>query len=143
MISADVSGDKELIQALGKLDKRGKKIARQAARAVAKVVADDIGSTAPARTGLLRSKIKVRSGSRRRGQVSMIVRTGTRPEMGIDPSSRWYYPAIVEYGNAKRGLAPNPFMARGLERNRARATAALRRHIWRGIAAATTGAPVA
>lgn len=69
--------------------------------------------------GTLKRAIKLRvSKFQKRGTVQLIVQTGSRADMGIDPSSPYYYPAHVEYGHGLAGEAgqgskavpPHPFM---------------------------------
>lgn len=77
--------------------KLAKKIVRQALRAGGKIVATKAKALVPVDTGALRKSIKVRAAKGRRGTIGIRVATGTRQELGIDASDRWYYPAVVEY----------------------------------------------
>lgn len=52
--------------------------------------------------GALKRGITVSAGKvRKKGEISFLARTGKREKMGIPPDSKWYYPAIVEYGPKK------------------------------------------
>lgn len=74
-----------------------RKIVRKALRRAARPVRDRARSLAPVRTGALRKSIKVRAAKLRgRGRIGILVKTGTREELGIEASNRWYYPAVVE-----------------------------------------------
>jgi HK97 gp10 family phage protein len=53
----------------------------------------------------LRNSMSLKPLRRRKGRVGYTVITGTRDAMGIDPSSRYYYPAHVEFGHGPPRIA--------------------------------------
>jgi HK97 gp10 family phage protein len=102
-----VNGDLE-IKGLDELRKRmeatepavRKKLMRKALRAGAKVIANQCKADAPVKSGLLRSKIKVRSGKRKRDTIRMLVAIGKKDFQG-----QTFYGGMVDRGHktGKRG----------------------------------------
>lgn len=142
VIDISVLGDRRLQQKLNRLvEKDAKKIVRQAMRAAARPVHARAVELAPKKTGALAQNIKINAATSAtakaagikaaRGSLGVVVRTGTRAEMGIDPSSKWYYPAIVEYGHDN---APaKSYLRRAMDETRGEAIAIAARMIGGGI----------
>lgn len=120
----EVQGIKSLERKLNRLPRAARnKAVRSAVREAGKPLLDRTKQLAPKETGLMASKIKLRSISgqaakksgvkAKRGAIGVVVMTGTREEMGIDPADPYYYPAAVEYGH---GNTPaKPFMRRAAD----------------------------
>lgn len=132
-IDITMLGDKALQRRLNRLElKTGRKIVRRALRDAAKIHASAAKAEAPVDTGATKAGIRVRAVTGlRRGNFGVMSRTGTREEMGIPSDSKWYYPAIVEYGTPT--TPANPFMRRAFEQNRQRMIDSIRRDLWSGI----------
>lgn len=80
----------------------------------------------------LRNTLKVRvAKSRKRGEISMRVATGTRAELGIPADEKGYYPFALEYG----GLAwqPIPFMRPAYEQTKDKVVNSAREKILAGL----------
>lgn len=119
-VDISVLGERELERKLAKLTAGvQRKIVRRALRDAAKPIRDAAKSRAPVKSGRLRRNIKVRSMRRSRVRLGVLVRTGTRDEMGIPSDSPWYYPAIIEYGY--ENVPANPFLRGALDSNRQKA----------------------
>ena len=103
----EVQGFADLERKLQELPaKLSKKAARKGLRAGAKIVADRAKQLVPTDTGRLRRSIKVRAGQRSRKNISVLVLTGTREELGIPASARGYYPMAIEAGSSKTPAQP-------------------------------------
>ena len=65
-------------------------------------------------TPTLQKNLKVRAVShgrkKRRGLIGASVRTPARDKLDIDKDDRGYYPAVLEYGSAKRNIAPRAYL---------------------------------
>ena len=105
------------------IEKRAAKISNSANRKIFRRLSREAQSNELLRTkqrpGTLKNSIVLRTSNfQRRGETSLVVRTGTRAEMGIPADSPYYYPAHVEYGHASPGRGgsgekttpPHPFM---------------------------------
>lgn len=131
-VNISVLGDRALERKLSRLKAATqKKIVRKALRAAAKPIRDDAKANAPVDEGDLRKNIKVRAMRRSRVRLGVIVRTGTRDEMGIPADSNWYYPAIVEYGYDD--VPANPYLRNALDKNRQQALRTMGAEISSGI----------
>lgn len=131
-----ILGDKELVKRLRKLEfKTERKYVKKAMRESMRNVLRRSKAMAPVRTGALRKGIKLRAGKTRYGVHRMVVRTGTRKEMGLpeyDPdgsaAARFYYPAHIELGTGKTRAIP--FLRKPLESSRAVVVATFKRVLW-------------
>jgi HK97 gp10 family phage protein len=86
--------------------------------------------TDPLAAGLNIGRVRRR---RRRGVVSVGVRTPTRAQLGIGKNAKWYYPAHIELGTKK---APaRPYMRPALEQQRDNANTIITEALKRGIEA--------
>lgn len=116
-IDISITGDKELQKKLARLDfALQRTIVRQSARLAMKPVKDRAQSLVPVDSGQLKQSIKVMSKTRR-GISRISVVTGTRPELGIDPDQKGYYPAALEFGYKAlngRFIAPKSFLRKAL-----------------------------
>ena len=137
-----IFGDKQLAKAMKKLEFNvQKKISRKALRKTGKLLLTASKSLAPKNTGKLRKFLKVRAQKKKgvRGkEVAVVIRTGTRAEMGIpqgkDPATgryRYYYPAGHELGNRK--TKRKSFLRKPLKENEDRLIRALGQYLWREI----------
>lgn len=136
-----VLGDKKLDRAFRNLGKKVQtKFLKRAAREAAYPIRKAAKSLAPkGATGALARGISIRAGRpRRRGDVSIIVATGTRKKMGLPEynkagkgGEKFYYPAHVELGT--QHMAARPFLRPALAQNRQRSKAIMARTLWRMI----------
>lgn len=158
-----MTGFKELQAKLKELPRAMEnKILRKGCRAGAKIIQARAIELCPvwqgeadqfhAPPGTLKANIKVRAGKRRRGRVSVVVRSGAATFQGED-----YYGGFVEWGHRigrrpgkategtyldKRGSVPaKPFMRPALDETLGPATEAVRVEVVRGVnaEAAKTG----
>jgi hypothetical protein len=114
MVAVDISGHREVLERLKQFsDKEAARIGAKAMRKVAAAIRGTMKRLSPrqhvergkkpggqiARPGTLRKQI-IASKYRRvmTGTVFTKVLLGTRKMMGIDPRSKWYYPAFMEFG---------------------------------------------
>lgn len=133
-IDITLLGDKALQKKFAKLHlKAQKKVFLKANRKAAKVLLKSIKSKAPVDTGALKRNIKIRKIDRSRTKIGLTIRTGTREEMGISEKSKWYYPAIVEYGNPKKQLPAKSYMRAGFNSAESQARKVLASEIGSGI----------
>jgi HK97 gp10 family phage protein len=136
-------GAPELSKALAALpDKLERKVLTKALRAAGKFYLTLAKASAPRDEGRLASTMKLRALKRRRGRVGVMVQTGTRSALGIDPKQRGYYPAHLEFGHRDRAGVhhpPVPFMRRSLKTGESAIFAILRQEIDAGIEAAMRG----
>lgn len=160
--AVDISllGDKELERMLKRLQpKVQKKVVRKATREGAKTVANEAKRLAPVqgstmmrdkttgkfagrskgkgqvgKPGNLKRNIKVRA-IPGRDSIGHYARTATRDEMGISGSSKWYYPAHVEFGHTSRGttVPAIPFMRPAADTKSDAVLHRIQRRIWAGI----------
>lgn len=105
-----------LMKKLGRLDMRGsKRVARFALTRAARFLMRQVKQIAPVRTGMLKRKgFQVFDKRGKPGDVIRAMSTARRDKLGIPADSKWYYPAIVEFG-VKRGprrWAGKKFMTR-------------------------------
>ena len=108
-VSLRLFGVKDLDAKFKKLpDRLQKKILRQSMRIAAKDVKAAVKAAVPKDTGRLRRGIEIKSIKRSRSLVGVIVRTKTREHFGISADSKWYYPAIIEYGFVRHGITYQP-----------------------------------
>lgn len=117
-------------------DKLERKILIRAMRQVGKFYMALAKARAPRDTGKLGATMKVRSLKRRKGRVGVMIQTGTRTQLGIDPKQRGYYPAHTEFGHRDRAGVhhpANPYMRTSLKTGESAIFAILRQEIDNGI----------
>ena len=126
-INISVLGSEELQRRLNALPaKVGKKIARKALRAGAKLVQARAKALVPVDEGDLRKSLKVRTRKRRKRQPDVFgieVQTGTREQLGIKADAPGYYPLAVEYGYHRvdgTWIAPRSYLRAAIDATRAR-----------------------
>lgn len=93
-ITLDLSGDKELIRKIEAIGNQIKPIVNTVLRAAAAPILAQAKANAPARTGALRSSLKIRKATSRQGRIRIIVSTSAGDFQG-----KQYYGAFVEYGH--------------------------------------------
>ena len=124
-IDLSIFGNEVLIRKLRGLESKAQKaILRKGLREAAKMIAAEARTRAPYDTGALRKGIKVRAAKSKK-YIGMIVRTGTRAEMGIPETASHYYPALLELGTSR--LPARPYLRPALDEKRTRALAAIQR----------------
>lgn len=97
--SVDLQGDKELMAAFDSLLRNiQRRIARKALREGARPALRRAKSLVPKKTRALKRSFKLRAIKRTRTAVGVVVRTGSRAELGIKDDEKAFYPASVEYG---------------------------------------------
>lgn len=130
-------GAPALSQALAALpEKLERKVMTKALREVGKFYRTLAAARAPRDRGKLATTMRVRAMKRRRHRVGIMVQTGTRSQLGIDPKQRGYYPAHTEFGHRDRAgvhHAANPFMRSSLRTGQTAIFAILRQEIDNGI----------
>jgi len=101
-------GVEGLIQQLRKL--RGaaiRKVYRQAIREAARPVLATAKQIVPIKSRRLQKSLKIRAGRRSRRFISVVIKPGTRSELGIASDAKGYYPAHIELG-FRRGTTKFP-----------------------------------
>lgn len=83
-----------------------RKLLRQSFREALRPVLTAARANAPRLTGLLARTLRLRALKRRRGQLGMMVISGTRASLKIPATHPWYYPAHVELGTSKMPARP-------------------------------------
>ncbi len=112
VVDISTFGDKALARGLARLEPRiQKKVMRQALRKSAKRLKKHVVNNwermkDTGRTAEAFKATKVRAGKRSRSGIRMEWPLPTKPELGIDPESDWYYPFAVEYGYTRMARAP-------------------------------------
>lgn len=106
----------QILERTNKLKGRGaRRVAKNSLMAGNRFLRVQAKNAAPVRTGLLKRKgVEILD---RRGQPGEVLRstaTARREKLGIPADSKWYYPAIVEYGVKKgpRRFKGRKFMSR-------------------------------
>lgn len=136
MIDISMLGDKKLQRQLSKLPARvEKRIVRKALRAAARPVLRAAKQKCPVDTGALKKGLKIRARKRSRKSFGVDVSTPTREKLGIASDSKWYYPALVEYGYVRKGItyAARSFLRSAKDATRSAALAILKREIGAGV----------
>jgi len=77
-------------------------------------ISDTAKALAPKESGLMAEKIEVEDRSTDK-QVNVVVQTGDRAEMGINPKDPYSYPAGIEFGT--ENMRPQPFMRPAAEKH--------------------------
>src|SRR5512139_447967 len=132
-------GSKELSAALAQLpEKLERRVLSRALRQAGKFYQTLAAARAPRDRGKLATSFKVRALKRRKGRVGVMIQTGTRAQLGIDPKQRGFYPAHLEFGHRDRAgvhHAANPFMRSSLRTGQNAIFAILRTELDNGIEA--------
>lgn len=143
LLDLKIFGDKALQRKMdGLAAKIQKQYMRKALRAGAKVIQAAYKAHAPVFTGKLKSGIKVRVVKRSRGRIGVMVMTPTRAQLGIPPDSKWYYPAVLEFGGVTKSGRVIPALAfgrRALQSTRSSAIQTIRTTLWQLIASGVKG----
>src|SRR4051794_26574427 len=112
-MSIKLEGAKELAVIFKTLpSKVEKQIARKSLRQGTKIIQKAARDDSPVDTGQLRRSLKIKTMKRKKGRIGMIVQASPK---GL-PSNKSFYAAFIQYGSKKRGIAPNPFMLRAIDR---------------------------
>lgn len=134
-------GDKKLQRAIDDLDRKiQRKYMRVALRAGAKLIASQFRANTPVFTGRLRRGIKIRAVKPRRGRFGVMIMTPTREKLGLPANTKWYYPAVLEWGGVTKSGRVIPALAfgrRALETTRTAAINLVGATLWRQIASGT------
>lgn len=103
-------GDAHLRRMFKELPKRVQnKVVRGAIRKAGKLFLSEAKARAPRLTGKTQRYLKLRvRPTRNKAYYRMRVMTGTREELGIAPTDKYYYPSAVEFGHDR--APPHPFM---------------------------------
>jgi HK97 gp10 family phage protein len=130
LIDISILGDKKLQKKLNKLiDKDAKKIVVQSVRTGANIVKERAQSLAPqGKTGRLKSGLRLRT-STRRNRLAVFIQTKKRSHFNIAANSKFFYPAIVEFGAPRSNIPANSYLRRAMEERRERALTVIRRNI--------------
>jgi len=116
-VDISMLGDKDIQRRFKKLPfVMQKKVLRKSLRAVAKDIKTAAGSRVPQLTGNLKRSLRLKSMKRTNWGIGVFVETGTRSDLGIDPKSKWYYPAHVELGTT--GHTVQGFLRESLRLNK-------------------------
>lgn len=134
-----ILGAPELSKALAELPANlERKILTKALRQAGKFYQTLAQARAPRDRGKLATTMRVRALKRRKGRVGVLIATGTRAQLGIDPKQRGYYPAHTEFGHRDRAgvhHAADPYMRSSLRTGQNAIFAILRQEIDNGIEA--------
>ena len=132
-----ITGDEALARKFRTLERNvARKVLRKSLRKAAKPIQQEAKRLAPRDSGELRRTIKIRSVTSVRSlkkNIGVIVRTGTREELGIRPNAPGYYPAVQEFGSQSRNIPAQPYMGEALESQRDPAFRILRKEVADGI----------
>ncbi len=130
-IDISLMGDRKLQRKLKRLPiVVQRKIVRHALREAARPVLATAKALVPVDTGRLKKSLKIRSAGKR-GQAGIVVRTGTRAELGIPEDAKYFYPAALEFGHGN--VPAYPFLRPALDQNRPRALKIIARELGAGI----------
>jgi HK97 gp10 family phage protein len=133
-ISLNLSGDAELEKKFSELEfKFQKKIATKAIDVAAKDVLVRTRSLVPVDSGRLRRSLKKRAIKRTRNRIGRVIQTGSREELGIEPTDNSYYPAALEYGDSRRGIPPKSFLRRAVDTMRIQTLKTIVNEVRKGI----------
>lgn len=111
----------QAMKALERMEgKIAKKVLRRAMRASIKRVREKVAAATPVDTGKLRRAMAtapIRTVATKRGTLGIGLMLPTRAALGIPAESKSYYPAVVEYGSAKRRLPARSFLRHTVDTN--------------------------
>lgn len=134
MIDIRLLGSKKLQR---KLDKLHSTVAGRVVRESIKDAMDPVRKLAqrraPVKSGRLRRSIRIASfrGRRNSGLIGAVVRTGTRRQLKIDPTDKYYYPSALEYGTEH--IRARSFMRSSLATKKAEVLNSVRINLRRNI----------
>jgi len=117
----ELEGMDNLLTAVEKMGRQGKRIENQALKEAGEVVKEAIQREAPVRTGTLKKSIA----------VSRVKTKEGNKYVEIGPDKDGWYGKFVEFGTVK--IRANPFMARGYETSKGRALAAIEKELKKGL----------
>jgi HK97 gp10 family phage protein len=117
----ELEGLEELIDAVQKMGKEGRKIENKALKEAGGVIKEAIQQEAPEGTGKLKKSITV---------SNIKTKDGVR-YVEVGPNKEGWYGRFVEFGTVK--MRANPFMARGYERAKDQALAVIKEELKRGL----------
>lgn len=138
-IDISMLGDKQLAKQLKALEgPKQKKVVRQAYVKGAAVFRKSIRSLTPVDTGALKKAIKSYAGKGKKGQITRFVGIKDRASLGIEESSKYYYPAAVEYGH--EGVSAKSYLRAGYDAVEEQVFALVKRLIGAGIERVAKGA---
>lgn len=116
-----VEGSRELQSLFKQLPtKMARTVLVRALRQGATLVRRAAAASVPVDTGRLRKGYEIKQVGRRGPLAAnplVAVQTKRRNHFGIPPGSKWFYPAILEFGAPKRGLKPQRYLARAADNN--------------------------
>ena len=129
LIEGALLNNRELARQLeGLPDNLRNKALRQGLRDTMKPVLDDARANAREFSPRLARTIKLRAlRLKRRGSVGVKVETGTREELNIPPTDRYYWPAALELGT--RFIEPRAYMRRALAKSEPTTLDRLAKHV--------------
>ncbi len=106
-VSVQIFGVKELDKLLNDLPKRMRnKMINRGLKVGGQILLAEVQRRAPVRAGPKGGKLKKNLKLKRLGSLGVQVSLPSRVKMGIPADSKWYYPAIVEYGHAHAAAIP-------------------------------------
>lgn len=137
MVDITMLGDKKLSRKLARLPvAMQRKVVRPSLRAGAKPMLASAKQNCPVKTGKLKKSLKLRALKARRGNFGVMVRTGTREDLGIPADAKGYYPIAVEFGHGGPQPAPaHPYIRPAFDTNKERAKRIIAREIGMRITA--------
>lgn len=132
-----LEGADELRRTLRKLadGREVNKLIRRSLRMAAGPVLETSRLLAPFLSGDLRRSLKIRSAKRSRKRIAIVVRPGTRAELGIPSSAKGYYPAHQAIGARGGRLKATRYLRDSMEQNRQGSIQILNTNIGKGIEA--------
>lgn len=108
---------------------------RKSLRMAAGPVLETSRLLAPFLSGDLRRSLKIRAARRSRKRIAVVVRPGTRAELGIPSTAKGYYPAHVAIGARGGRLKATRYLRDSMEQNRQGSIQILGTQIGKGIEA--------
>lgn len=136
-------GSEQLSRDLAALpEKLERKVLTKALRQAGKYYLTLAKARVPRDEGRWASTLRVRALKRRKGRVGVMIRVGTRAELGIDPKQRGFYPAHQEFGHRDRAGVHHPPLAPmriSLKTGESAILGIVRQELEAGIAAAMRG----
>lgn len=132
-----LEGAEQLRQTLRQL-KEGRAVRaviRKSLRMAAGPVLETSRLLAPMLSGDLRRSLKIRAAKRSRKRIAVVVRPGTRAELGIPATAKGYYPAHVAVGARGGRLKATRYLRDSMEQNRQGSIQILGSSIGKGIEA--------
>lgn len=112
------------------MGKKSRPLMRKALRQGGKIFQRAAKSTAPQDSGKSKKTIKVRAGKRSRVWTTIVISYGTDPNV---TERKQQYAYQIEFGQPRRGVAPNPVMRRAYDSFKNSATESMMTHILNGL----------